>query len=145
MRVRYVCGVALVSLMGCQRPPDISTLVDDHGTLLNDVVTATCDCFQDFGYESSSECDLGFGSVDSTGRQCLLDVLRGHEEDAEAYLSCANLTLIEFSNCLDENDSCEPGGYDNCVAAYMGAEGTCPQLSGVVQNEFAACVPALTR
>ena len=133
---RSLCLV-LLPLVGCQEPPDISSQVDEYGGLLSDSIYSGCDCPLDRGYDSQSECVDARGNVNY---ECQHSVLRGHEESADEYLSCAIPAVDAYVTCLEADPGCEPGWFDACNEVWMKAEAKCPQLSSGLAVELDNCV-----
>ncbi len=133
---RLLC-LALLTLAACSEPPDISAQVEEYGILISTSLLETCDCALERGYDSVSECDAAFGSVNY---ECQHSVLRGHEETADEYLGCAIPAADAYVTCLEADPGCEPGWFDACNEVWVGAEAKCPQLSSGLATELANCV-----
>lgn len=126
-------------LFACQRPPDISAELDEYTSLLSDANDLACNCPEDLGYATTTECREVLSPVDANEYECLVQVLDGHEDEAKAYLDCANAAYRGYADCLAENVDCTEGWYDGCTADHEGAMASCTQLPATVESAVTAC------
>lgn len=131
----------VVGLVACQEPPDISAEIADYADLVSVTNGLACNCPQDLGFATIAECNDELGTVGSGERQCIADALDGHEDVGKDYLDCANTAYRVYTDCLEANASCEPGGLDGCSDDRDAAVAACPQLPAGVQAQFDACTP----
>jgi len=130
---------ALLALVACQQPPDISGELSDYADLVSDANSLICDCPQDVGFAGKVACDEALGTVGVNERECLADVLDGHEEAGKDYLDCANGAYERYVDCLETNVSCEEGVYDECTKDHDIALAGCPQLPIDIRSPFESC------
>lgn len=128
-----------VALLACQSPPDITAEIDEYADLLSDANAFACNCPQDLGYATMTECGEALSPVDAHEYQCLVNALEGHEEDAKRYLDCANAAYQEYVDCLAGNVNCMDGWYDACTADHESAIAACPSLPGTLESSVIAC------
>lgn len=139
-RPHYWLRLGPLALFACQRSPDISVEIQDYASLLSDARDLACDCPEDLGYPTVSDCGEALKPVGTNERDCLAAVLDGHEEDAKAYLDCANAAYRDYVDCLAGNVSCADGWYDQCTADHEDAMAVCPQLPAEVDSSVLACI-----
>lgn len=139
LRSRRALWVGLLFLVGCQEPPDISGDIQAYADLLSDANSIACECPEILGYATIGECDDVMSAVDAGERQCLANVLEGHEEQAQDYLACANSAYQQYVSCLETNASCDESVYNDCTMDHETALAACPQLSEDVRPSFNAC------
>lgn len=134
-----VLVLALGAVAACSQPPDISATLERYGSHLSSVYTESCNCPEELGYSSLSECSEALGFVGDDELRCLEDASVGYESEVQSYLDCANPVLEEHFTCLAANESCGEGVYELCVMAYDDGVAGCPALPTAVGVEFAAC------
>jgi hypothetical protein len=139
MRLHRAPCLGLFLFLGCQQPPDISGDIGTYADLLSDANSLACECPQILGYATISECDDAMSAVSSGERQCLANVLEGHEDEAKDHLECANAAYQQYVDCLGTNVSCEESVYNDCTMDHETALAACPQLSEGVRPSFDAC------
>jgi hypothetical protein len=126
-------------LLACAQPPDISDDIETYASLLTDARFQSCNCPQLLGFADSIQCDEALGQVGTGERQCFATVLKGHEEAAREYLTCANAAYQVYVDCLETNVDCEQGIYDDCTADHEDALASCPLMPVDTQSAFEAC------
>lgn len=138
MHRRLGLAVVLVSVAGCPSPPDISKEIEEYGDLLASTYSLTCECHSDLGYASQPECGDALGVVGPVRRDCMADALED-EDDAKAFLDCANLAMRNFELCLEDNVTagCIEGQYYVCSDAFDAELAECPSVSAL--DNFLTC------
>jgi hypothetical protein len=130
--------VVIVFAVGCQGP-DITAELDTYQELFDDTTWLLCDCPQDLGFATTGECRDVYGRISPDERQCLEDVLDGHESDARDFLLCTNAARQDYEQCLAANADCQEGVNDACTSVYTVEAARCMQLPSDVQAGFLAC------
>jgi hypothetical protein len=125
-------------LLGCQGP-DITGELNTYETLLGDINGRLCECPENFGFDSLSECFDALGGVGTDERLCVEDALDGHHADGQDYLVCANAALQGYEQCLVNNVDCDPDANSACLSVYTVELSRCTQLPAKVQVAVTAC------
>lgn len=132
--------VSSLSMVGCQSPPDLTPDLNAYVSQRNDADLRLCDCPQDLGFGTVSECSDATVLLTQLDADCLAMALDGHEREGQEYLDCSNAALGEYIECLAANVSCEPGVNSGCTSTYTNTVASCGTLPSDVQSAFNACL-----
>ena len=69
----------------------------------------------------------------------MLDAFVGEEDDAKAYLDCVAPVLEQYTQCIADDPSCQPGWADDCRTTRDNVIGACPALAQITLSSFNAC------
>lgn len=112
--------------------------IDEAITQGNDNVAIVCDCWDEAGFASRSEC-LDDQILPSQ-RRCVEDAYQREPEASELYLECVIPLMRELGECLDARLSCtEVDGTDACFDDFHLGRESCVQVPMSVQRALDDC------
>ncbi|MBL8945928.1 MAG: hypothetical protein JNK45_22380 [Myxococcales bacterium] len=141
--VRPLCGALLTLLvaacdLGSSDDGDVLALIDDVITLGNDNVAIVCDCWDEAGFASRTDC-LDDQILPSQ-RRCVEEAYQRDPDAARLYLECVVPLVRELGECLDARLSCvDPSGTDACFDDYDLGRESCVEVPRSVQRALDDC------
>ena len=116
----------------------VEDLLDELIVELNRQEAISCDCWEQYGYESRSDCE-SFNIGPSQSR-CMKDAYAEDIESGRLYLECYLPLEREYTACMDSRLACDDeSSTDPCADDYdVGSEG-CIELPTAIERDLAAC------
>lgn len=146
MKIWHVLSLsALVTIIGsggCEPENDVGALVDDYIAEVNEQYETYCDCYQELGWASRSQCISGQDSIGPSQRRCLQDAFDGGEDASQQYLECIVPLAAELNTCIHSRLSC--GDFDlidPCLDDYDIGRASCIELPVNVMRDLGVCQP----
>jgi hypothetical protein len=141
--VRPLCGALLTLLvaacdLGSSDDGDVLALIDEVITLGNDNVAIVCDCWDEAGFASRTDC-LDDQILPSQ-RRCVEEAYQRDADAAKLFLECVVPLARELGECLDARLSCvDPSGTDACFDDYDLGRESCVEVPRSVQRALDDC------
>lgn len=117
---------------------EVRALIEESIDLANETVDVFCDCWEEFGEPSRSEC-LG-DQVLPAQRRCIEDAYLRDAEASKLRLECTTKLLGEYRDCLDAKLECSDAGPANACGQDLdiGVQ-ECIELPNSVERALGDC------
>ena len=117
----------------------LSDMLDDYETEIEAQVEIFCDCWNEFGFETKSQC-MGENSLLPAQRRCVLEALEEEPDAASDWLDCLVSVNAEYTDCIGSRLTCESfDSIEACGDDYELAYGECIGLPASVERDLENC------
>ncbi|MEM7154154.1 MAG: hypothetical protein AAF799_15000 [Myxococcota bacterium] len=143
-RLFALCAL-FVTMPACDSAEDdpinqVNTLVDSNVAELDSQVAIVCDCWQDIGFESRTDCQDEVLELGPAQVRCIKDAYAEDAETAIDYLECIVPLEREYTACIDQRLECSDfSAGDACSDDYGVGLDTCIQLPRTITRDLDAC------
>ena len=148
-RVSVTIAVALGAVFGlpsCDEESDedkVSRIVEEFVGEINQQIDIACDCYDEIGFESKSDCREEFGEILPARQRCIEDALAQDVAATEQYYGCRQPLEEEYTVCLNDKLECvDLSSDDPCDEDFTTGIKNCIELPNSVQRDFDDCFPS---
>jgi hypothetical protein len=138
-RIRFFFALCTLTACAPDDQEEIAGLVGDYAAEINDQTAVECDCWQELGHGSQSDCEDR--QILPAKRRCLEDAFGREPDNAKERLQCIIPLEAEYTECVDDRLVCDAlSEASACVDDYnLGIE-SCPEFSASVKRAYDECV-----
>lgn len=147
--MRYATTAILTALctipLACAEPEPtprehVEELLDEYILERNHLEFIFCDCWEEAGYDSRSECDSDSFYIGPSQSRCIKDAYGQDLESSRIYLECLVPLEREFTACFDSRLECrDDDSVQPCVDDYFVGLDDCIELPTSIDRALDAC------
>ena len=136
----WLASLLVLSSFACAKEEPISDLVDKVIDELKAQATIICDCHEQLGYASISECETAYGYIGPAQRRCVIEAYQQDESAARDYAECVTPLEQEYTACANMRLDCSDlTSLDPCGDDYQVGLDQCIQLPQSIVRDLEAC------
>ncbi len=135
----------LVTALACsandEEPAErVAALVDSNVDEQNLQAEVFCDCWDEVGFESRSDCNDSLLYIGPSQVRCMKDAFSQDLETAQDYLECIVPLEQEYTACVNSRLECDDyDSGDGCAEDYAVGLDTCIGLPPTITRDLDAC------
>lgn len=147
--MRHAATAILTALcivpLACAEPePDprahVEDLLDEYILELNHQEFIFCDCWEEAGYGSRSDCESDSFYIGPSQSRCIKDAYEQDLESSRNYLECIVPLEREFTACFDSRLDCrDDDSVEPCVDDYFVGREACIELPTAIDRDLEGC------
>lgn len=141
----FLSALVLLPALACtveEAAPEerVGSLVDQQVEEINEQSEVFCDCWEDYGYRSRSECNDDAFVLGPSQVRCIKDAYAQDPQVAVDYLECIVPLEQEYTACVNQRLECSDGlSTDPCGEDFSVGHDNCIGLPSAITRDLDTC------